>query len=88
MGHARWLFNGSAPDIHKGTIESRVSPGQEPFDISVTGGAHGFSAQQNALGLTQNQWSLTSVQASVRRPFRGNTGVTRSRATLPSPGKA
>ena len=31
------LFNGFAPDVHKGTIESIVNPGEEPFDVSVTG---------------------------------------------------
>ena len=31
------LFNGFAPDVHQGTIESIVNPGEEPFDVSVTG---------------------------------------------------
>ena len=31
------FFNGFAPDIHSGIIDSTVKPGDPPFDVTVTG---------------------------------------------------
>ena len=31
------FLNGFGPDIHEGTIDSLVKPGDEPFDVSVSG---------------------------------------------------
>ena len=31
------FLNGFGPDIHEGTVDSVVKPGDEPFDVSVSG---------------------------------------------------